>query len=230
MRTKMILNLAIATLACWGMTAHAFNVSMEVSENNFASSNLDIQIPPVYGDSYSHQFLSTLNNWGAWHIDYAEAGGTIDYDSFVAGPGNYAAGEFLVGYNADFNIPVNPNPASYSLGVANISARFTIDVPVLYEITLDCTGQLSYAEFTLTNESTGKSVANESTTTCSGPIVQTGRLGPGTIRFFSFSNGRAGQTYAESSLRLTAVPIPTAFWLFGSALAGLGWMRRKQAN
>ncbi|MGI9309299.1 MAG: VPLPA-CTERM sorting domain-containing protein, partial [Gammaproteobacteria bacterium] len=26
----------------------------------------------------------------------------------------------------------------------------------------------------------------------------------------------------------TAVPIPAAVWLFGSALAGLGWMRRKQ--
>jgi len=25
-----------------------------------------------------------------------------------------------------------------------------------------------------------------------------------------------------------AVPIPAAFWLFGSALAGLGWIRRKQ--
>lgn len=27
---------------------------------------------------------------------------------------------------------------------------------------------------------------------------------------------------------LTAVPVPAAVWLFGSALAGLGWMRRKQ--
>jgi hypothetical protein len=27
----------------------------------------------------------------------------------------------------------------------------------------------------------------------------------------------------------TAVPIPAAAWLFGSALAGLGWMRRKQS-
>jgi hypothetical protein len=26
-----------------------------------------------------------------------------------------------------------------------------------------------------------------------------------------------------------AVPVPAAVWLFGSALAGLGWMRRKQA-
>jgi hypothetical protein len=28
----------------------------------------------------------------------------------------------------------------------------------------------------------------------------------------------------------TAVPIPAAVWLFGSALAGLGWMRRKQTG
>jgi hypothetical protein len=27
---------------------------------------------------------------------------------------------------------------------------------------------------------------------------------------------------------VSAVPIPAAVWLFGSALAGLGWMRRKQ--
>ena len=27
----------------------------------------------------------------------------------------------------------------------------------------------------------------------------------------------------------TAVPVPAAVWLFGSALAGLGWFRRKTA-
>jgi hypothetical protein len=31
-----------------------------------------------------------------------------------------------------------------------------------------------------------------------------------------------------SSFSITAIPIPAAVWLFGSALAGLGWMRRKQ--
>jgi len=39
--------------------------------------------------------------------------------------------------------------------------------------------------------------------------------------------------YFEASLdNVTAsvVPIPAAVWLFGSALAGLGWVRRKQAN
>ena len=32
----------------------------------------------------------------------------------------------------------------------------------------------------------------------------------------------------SGSLTGTVVPIPAAVWLFGSALAGLGWMRRKQ--
>ncbi|MGI9291169.1 MAG: VPLPA-CTERM sorting domain-containing protein [Gammaproteobacteria bacterium] len=41
--------------------------------------------------------------------------------------------------------------------------------------------------------------------------------------------------YNESSVKfdiddvsLTAVPVPAAVWLFGSALAGLGWMKRRQ--
>ena len=33
--------------------------------------------------------------------------------------------------------------------------------------------------------------------------------------------------HAIDNLVVTAVPIPAAVWLFGSALAGLGWMRRR---
>jgi hypothetical protein len=35
--------------------------------------------------------------------------------------------------------------------------------------------------------------------------------------------------FNSASWSLQVVPIPAAVWLFGSALAGLGWMRRKQA-
>jgi hypothetical protein len=37
------------------------------------------------------------------------------------------------------------------------------------------------------------------------------------------------ETFAGGSLIGTVVPVPAAVWLFGSALAGLGWMKRKQA-
>jgi hypothetical protein len=30
-------------------------------------------------------------------------------------------------------------------------------------------------------------------------------------------------------MTITAIPVPAAFWLFGSALGGLGWMRRRKA-
>jgi hypothetical protein len=39
-------------------------------------------------------------------------------------------------------------------------------------------------------------------------------------------SGVAGVAYEEISI--TAVPIPAAVWLFGSALGGLGWFRRRQ--
>lgn len=45
----------------------------------------------------------------------------------------------------------------------------------------------------------------------SGQIV-----GDGTL-----SDGSTG------AFMLTAFPVPAAIWLFGSALAGLGWLRRK---
>jgi hypothetical protein len=46
------------------------------------------------------------------------------------------------------------------------------------------------------------------------------------------ANFGGSQTYdfdATLSMTASAVPIPAAVWLFGSALAGLGWFRRKTA-
>jgi hypothetical protein len=46
-----------------------------------------------------------------------------------------------------------------------------------------------------------------------------------------FSTGGFGSFYLPPQLdnfSASVVPIPAAVWLFGSALAGLGWLRRKQ--
>jgi hypothetical protein len=42
-------------------------------------------------------------------------------------------------------------------------------------------------------------------------------------------DGKA-QTSFQGAISYSAVPVPAAVWLFGSALAGLGWMRRKQTT
>jgi hypothetical protein len=36
--------------------------------------------------------------------------------------------------------------------------------------------------------------------------------------------------WAGANFKVSAVPVPAAVWLLGSALAGLGWLRRKQSR
>jgi len=43
----------------------------------------------------------------------------------------------------------------------------------------------------------------------------------------SFTLAGVTATPQVDNFRLTTVPVPAALWLFGSALAGLGWARRK---
>ncbi|MCP3906471.1 MAG: hypothetical protein GY712_00415, partial [Oceanicoccus sp.] len=42
--------------------------------------------------------------------------------------------------------------------------------------------------------------------------------------------GNEEVSFVGVSLRYNVVPIPAPVWLFGSALAGLGWFRRKQTT
>jgi hypothetical protein len=45
----------------------------------------------------------------------------------------------------------------------------------------------------------------------------------------SFSVGSAFEVGVLDNIAVSTVPVPAAVWLFGSALMGLGWFRRKQA-
>ncbi len=67
-------------------------------------------------------------------------------------------------------------------------------------------------------------------------FIGTDKYGPGT---FMFSNDGSGYSNSlrwssrynnneDHAFKAAFIPIPGAVWLFGSALAGLGWLRRKQ--
>jgi hypothetical protein len=45
----------------------------------------------------------------------------------------------------------------------------------------------------------------------------------------SFVPGDGFEVSLIDNVTVSAVPVPAAVWLFGSGLAGLGWLRRKQA-
>jgi len=62
------------------------------------------------------------------------------------------------------------------------------------------------------------------------PLSNAGGTVGMTVSSFQFAFGHAPRYYAilQPGATVSAVPVPAAVWLFGSALAGLGWMCRKQ--
>ncbi|MGI9290510.1 MAG: VPLPA-CTERM sorting domain-containing protein [Gammaproteobacteria bacterium] len=49
-----------------------------------------------------------------------------------------------------------------------------------------------------------------------------------TLQAFTDANGESAWIQKKITLAVSEVPVPAAVWLFGSALMGLGWMRRRQ--
>jgi len=65
-----------------------------------------------------------------------------------------------------------------------------------------------------------------------GPVGSVDWLNLESVSFSVLSHcGACGADFLElyiDNVSVQAVPVPAAAWLFGSALAGLGWLRRKQ--
>jgi hypothetical protein len=79
-----------------------------------------------------------------------------------------------------------------------------------------------------------------------GTVTQEINIASGAAQLFAFDGAWSGLTsvdieinlypdylvccdpFAIDDITLQTVPVPAAVWLFGSALAGLGWLRRKQ--
>ena len=60
------------------------------------------------------------------------------------------------------------------------------------------------------------------------PLAGTGVWAGATFVSMGVAAGTYVWSWSGDSITLNVIPIPAAVWLFGSALAGLGWMRRKQ--
>jgi hypothetical protein len=106
------------------------------------------------------------------------------------------------------------------LGISNLQARlFELTTPLPY-IGAPPSGTLMQAWGSAFSCGTG----------CSGETVVLANtvLNPGTyvLQLRGIVSGSLSGSYG-GALNLTAIPVPAAAWLFGSALAGLGWLRRR---
>ncbi|MGI9309169.1 MAG: VPLPA-CTERM sorting domain-containing protein [Gammaproteobacteria bacterium] len=154
---------------------------------------------------------------------------TWTFNDVVFGDGTTLSGSF--DYDADSNIMSNVSVITQANAVLGVEFDWL-------EPTTHTAGIISGIEIVLTPTPYYNSVVCADTT-CSvdlgifieNPLSNAG----GTV---NISNGsELSQSSAPhwgtrargwSGGTLTAVPVPAAVWLFGSALTGLGWMRRKQ--
>jgi hypothetical protein len=83
-------------------------------------------------------------------------------------------------------------------------------------------GLQSWQIWTRTNFDGSSSTDMGMTSECAGPIGDSGPC------LSSYDDSAIIFQGTPGTWTATAVPIPAAFWLFSSALAGLGWLRRRQ--
>ena len=141
----------------------------------------------------------------------------------------------LSGLGFDGNFPINGSQIDPIIGLLALgpASATTIDTygPLLTTPTYGTGGN------TLASSGTGDVFGVRSVSP--GVGVPTGYISGGAL---SGSSTFAGETFASlgitpgtyvwswssDTFTLNVVPIPAAVWLFGSALAGLGWVRRRQ--
>jgi hypothetical protein len=129
---------------------------------------------------------------------------TVDDSAVTSSSIVYGSNAYQAGSDGEFDILIDLPPPGGN--------RFTAGESIIYNIT--GTG-ITASTFWLQSNPTESSVT--------GPFY-------GAAKFLS--TGECVEVNEEciyeNSAWVAAVPVPAAVWLFGSALAGLGWMRRKQ--
>ena len=206
-------NLSIAALAALSMfcigSAQAMPLSYSTTYNgaiNVTTGAGANTVQPVPGsDFYGNTFIAPTLNF----VSPAAATGFGFYDDFI------------------FTIPV---------GAGSNSVTSSITIPGALQIT-----GLQSRLFALPGGYTGGAlgacpggcIAVWGTTVAAGNVTYTVLdpivLGPGSyvLQIRGDATGAAGGSYS-GVLNLTAVPVPAAVWLFGSALGGLGLLRRRR--
>ena len=180
--------------------------------------------------SYSTTYNGSINVTTGGGANTVQPVPGSDYygNTFTAPTLNFASGPTSFGFYDDFifTIPV---------GAGSNSVTSSISIPGALEIT-----DLQARLFALPGGYTGGALgvcpggclavwgttvaAGNVTYTVLNPIV----LGPGSyvLQIRGDATGAAGGSYS-GVLNLTAVPVPAAVWLFGSALGGLGLLKRR---
>jgi hypothetical protein len=194
-------------------SAQAFNVTV-----NSVSRSVSWQWDEFNGNA--GQISESNDTSGYWSESVGKAGQTSD----VWASGNYSV------YGIDAVLGASGYGPDFEYANTRLSVSFTVDEGVFFNFDIENCANIIISGGGLSGNICDDSFADRS-----------GYIEAGTYSIISRATGGSGYTDEnynwitdsdrnDFALRLTktAVPAPAAVWLFGSALAGLGWMRRKQ--
>ena len=147
------------------------------------------------------------------NVIFSTSGGTLDVSS-------------LTGVGASGPPFVNPVGAEFALGAGGGAT--------LYSGAITGPGSFGTGGFTTSFDGTGDLIGFVyGDLITPGGYVSGDLIGPstltiaGTLDSIGITPGTYVWSWADDSVTLNIVPIPAAVWLFGSALAGLGWFQRE---
>jgi len=232
---KLLLAIAFLT----GATAQADIIEFKLSSHPDGSEN-----PPPYGLRLDG--LYGTNGSDVWGFDFDHASSDVrlylDTDNNTVNISGNAYGGMHDGnvydsnlqgvwsidftYSANLNIDLSGNPPY-------IEVESLVEAPASNNGTLTALFSASGSGVDITN---GDVIALEQemgfffNNTEDHRLGGTGLSGPETYVGWGWLN-HSGEPHVEASdwlFTATVVPVPAAVWLFGSALAGLGWMRRRK--
>ncbi|RLA44001.1 MAG: hypothetical protein DRR42_20995 [Gammaproteobacteria bacterium] len=171
--------------------------------------------------------------WG--HLDVAGGAGQSTTGFTSLGGKDISKLGFSFG-DLDLTSWLSPGPASAGYEIYTDDGTGT-PLEFSYDGDLWATGTVHFLRTDVANSSDLNATALMSVTLLSAGLDDaffneimslTGGTGMITLNAHSFTPINASGLFsAVTTLELTAVPVPAAVWLFGSALGFLGWIRRK---
>lgn len=216
MRTAIFSLLLLATFSVQAFTVTVDSTHREVEAHS-----------EIVGESSDHDYLDTFAA-GSWNENVS----TFVSDQYFTNDNSASAGQNSnIGASGSYSL----YEISYSggggfsgwdnnWGTSSFSATITFDQGVYYSVSGSC-GIYGSVGGTLFDDN-GCGSAD-------GSFSGSGYLEAGTYNLNAFAamysgGSSSGGSNSNFNASFSAVPIPAAVWLFGSALAGLGWLRRRQ--
>jgi len=235
--------LLLSTLSISIQAAHAGSSFSSSGQVNYTINNITNQNNPGSTDGLEIAALFDLDANQSYSSSSGDGSFTITPDQLNSVSLSPSAGSNFIQTFQVYGDVNNGTVETYQLALIDLNLAnnsssdiYDIEISLSYDLsseTLGDSGQSGVSiDYYTDNDATSDFTGSELIETFSEPLsLNNASLNSTDTLNFILSPGSTHAIFSEIVIdgSLTAVPIPTAFWLFGSALAALPALRKNQA-